>query len=54
MRHEVQPNLSLNRTARRLRCAPSARGRLAWFVERQPFNRPLQAKTRYAISLGVG
>lgn len=28
------PNLSLNRTARRRASAPSARGQLAWFVER--------------------
>jgi hypothetical protein len=28
----LRPNLSLNRTARRRRYAPSARGRLAWFV----------------------
>ena len=31
----MTPNHSLNRTARRRRCAPPARRRLAWFVSRR-------------------
>jgi len=49
------PNIPLNRTARRRRSAPSARGRLAWFVRRPPPTMPVRTNTkRLAIAAIVG
>jgi hypothetical protein len=46
-----RPNISLNRTPRRRRCAPSARRRLAWFVRQHMSTEPVAFDAEYSPAL---